>query len=88
VKTNNPKAYPYNFLILTGSDDVSPENLKDLERTIHTKDAGMTLLDYFAGQALVTLKRQIQDNDTFYHEIAEKAYHIAEAMLEEREKRI
>jgi len=42
---------------------------------------GMSLRDYFAGQALVGLVSRFSDKY-----IAEKAYQLADAMLEEREK--
>jgi len=42
---------------------------------------GMTLRDYFAGQALEGLVTRFTDKN-----VAEKAYKLADAMLEEREK--
>lgn len=42
---------------------------------------GMTLRDYFAGQALTGLKYMVYDEHT-----AAKAYALADAMLEERAK--
>lgn len=47
---------------------------------------GMTLLDYFAGQALIAFGENLHDvND---ENAAKQCYNIAEAMLKEREKRI
>ena len=52
----------------------------------------MTLRDYFAGQALAgNLEQGVQDNMSYswWHEpskIAQRAYKIADAMLEERQR--
>ena len=45
---------------------------------------GMTLLDYFAGQAMLFYASQ---DYVGYEEAAERSYDRAEAMLKEREKR-
>ena len=49
-------------------------------------DPGMTLLDYFAGQALAGLTADPNVMNGF--KAAEWCYDYAEAMLEEREKRM
>ncbi len=46
---------------------------------------GMSLLDWFAGQAAPTLRAMWPDAPD--EEIAELAYDLADAMLKEREKR-
>ena len=43
---------------------------------------GMTLRDYFAGQALIALTGELMP-----HKAAEEAYTIADAMLARREKK-
>ena len=53
-----------------------PIDINELER-VYT---GMTLLDHFAGQALVGMKGSS-------NEVARWSYEHAEAMLKEREKR-
>ena len=45
--------------------------------------AGMTLRDYFAGQAITMC---IKDMNLGYYAWAEEAYAIADAMMREREK--
>ena len=54
----------------------------------HTS-SGMTLLDYFAGQALMSMLDAIQEIDinTTPQWAATLSYAFAEAMLKEREKR-
>jgi len=50
---------------------------------------GMTLLDYFAGQALASMLDIPQNiNQGTGSLVASLSYDIAEAMLEEREKRL
>jgi len=44
---------------------------------------GMSLRDYFAGQAMVT---RLENYSESWKELAESAYQIADAMLAEREK--
>ena len=44
---------------------------------------GMTLRDYFAGQAVISLTDDYQSQP---EHLAERAYKIADAMLKEREK--
>jgi hypothetical protein len=55
------------------------------------EDPGMTLLDYFAGQALQGIlakvyKTKDYDGPFIFKDIANEAYICANAMLEEREK--
>ena len=45
---------------------------------------GMTLRDYFAGQAMVT---RLENYSESWKELAESAYQIADAMLTERDGR-
>lgn len=47
---------------------------------------GMTLRDYFAGQALAALLVSDSDSETSYRDTVKNAYYIADAMLEERNK--
>lgn len=84
----NPQAFP------------SEEILSTSERGLELNDLylGMTLLDYFAGQALTSLtthnmiismkeagdKLEMETDEV----IARFAYNLAEAMLKEREKRL
>ena len=56
---------------------------------------GMTLLDYFAGQALTTAKTTwssiVKDGELHpdhYKKMAKISYDIAQAMLDEREKHL
>lgn len=46
---------------------------------------GMTLLDYFAGQALAGLVNRAESN-LYTKSNAENCYKIAKAMIEERER--
>jgi hypothetical protein len=50
--------------------------------------SGMSLRDWFAGQALVGLAREISDDITVHRRngIASDAYELADAMLAERSK--
>lgn len=48
---------------------------------------GMTLLDYFAGQALTNLTAS-EFSDSTIHQLAKVAYDISEAMLAERARRM
>jgi hypothetical protein len=47
--------------------------------------SGMTLRDYFAGQAIVALAEHMMGVD-MSHSQAEQAYRLADAMIAEREK--
>ena len=68
----NPYAFP--LAIDFGNDDK------------HIYD-GMTLLDYFAGQALAGIARGLGDSPN-YDLVAERAYAQADSMLKEREKMV
>lgn len=67
----NPPAFPS-----------TEEQWYDVVRTGETYHPGMTLRDYFAGQAIIG----ICVNSGVKYFKAETAYKIADAMLEEREK--
>jgi len=55
--------------------------------TAITDNEGMTLLEYYAGQALIGLSvRTYEDNDSFVG-ISELCFEYAEAMIKEAEKR-
>lgn len=55
-------------------------------RTDEVVNPGMTLRDYFAGQALQGLISGLPDSDCGIDGFAHDAYMYADAMLEEREK--
>jgi hypothetical protein len=46
---------------------------------------GMTLRDWFAGQALLALASSRTDNRMAFREMAGNAYRLADAMIAERE---
>ena len=69
-KPNNPAAYP-----------LDPSLNPDLER-----HAGMTLRDWFAGQAIASLAGRMFREEVYESDIARWAYTVADAMLAEREK--
>ena len=48
---------------------------------------GMTLQDYFAGQAIVSMGRDMLDGNYLVENIAKYSYELADAMLKERIKR-
>jgi len=82
MKTNNFQAFP--------SPTVgSPET-----GTIDFKEDGMTMLDYFAGQALIgeiisdVLWVSLGNSGTSHEGLVKNAYNYAETMLQERAKRI
>jgi hypothetical protein len=52
----------------------------------HGEQYGMSLRDYFAGQALVMLPHHGCGADLSTEETAQAAYQIADAMLAERDK--
>lgn len=66
-----------------------PENPPAYPFVLPTKyriaEAGMTLRDWFAGQALVGLMFRA-DSPAQRNEIADMVYAIADAMLQQREK--
>ena len=47
---------------------------------------GMTLRDWFAGQALASMAFYIEDGGTFPSDMAEIAYMYAQSMLDEKTK--
>ena len=51
----------------------------------HLDRTGMTLRDYFAGQAIVALAEHVGRID-MSHSHAEHAYRVADAMIAERKK--
>ncbi len=72
----NPKAFP---LGVSGEDEDG--------HIYMVADGGMTLLDYFAGQCLAGTTGNSNLNSDKVKDIAIACYSMAEAMLEEREKR-
>lgn len=70
----NPPAFPPAIAIAASGD------------VYHGYD-GMSLRDYFAGQALPALLTLVSDNmENFPQFVAERTYQLADAMLAEREK--
>ena len=67
----NPQAFP-----------ATQEIWYEEKRTGEIYHSGMTLRDYFAGQALVTKLRNAPNFD--YESIADESYKIADAMLKRR----
>lgn len=68
-----------------GGKRTEPTTFGDVAYQIEMYYPGMSLRDYFAGQALAG----ISSRQSFYnieHGAAESSYRIADAMLEEREK--
>ena len=54
---------------------------------MHKTSAGMSLRDYFAGQALVSMRiHEASDNPLYCAQIARTAYACADAMLAERQR--
>lgn len=56
----------------------------DVYDAVQCNVGGMTLRDYFAGQALAHSSRDIWANHKF-EDVAERAYHFADAMLKARQ---
>jgi len=52
----------------------------------NASQTGMTLRDYFAGQALMGIAARGNINKEYYWNIAEQCYEMADAMLNERGK--
>ena len=50
----------------------------------HYQDSGMTLRDYFAGQALAAVNLGIGVSNEYYRKTANHCYAMADAMLEAR----
>jgi len=70
MKPDNPPAFPPNA------------GWRDLDPTRH----GMTLRDWFAGQALVELSSLIEvNNPGTYKVVASFSYQLADALLAERD---
>lgn len=72
---NNPFAFPQDE-----SDDTSYTQMR----------GGMTLRDYFAGQALIGIfsgrATYYTDGESFHRDVVKDAYAVADAMLAERGK--
>ena len=77
----------------------NPQAFPSDENETYYKESGMTLLDYFAGQALPSMvagegatmvaKRDSRYNEKNFKEVVSaNAYEFAEAMLAERKKRV
>lgn len=58
------------------------------EDSVVERCEGMTLLDYFAGQAMAGITGNPSIEDLGFQEVCSDAYGFAEAMLAEREKRM
>lgn len=71
------------FPSLIGRDDNDPIEQVGADTFHHH---GMTLRDYFAGQALANLNLQAHVAAPAAHHLAQSAYEIADAMLAERER--
>jgi hypothetical protein len=50
----------------------------------HYNDSGMTLRDYFAAKAMQSLL--VEDYRIYKYEVVQRAYEMADLMLEERSK--
>ena len=72
----NPKIFDWEEKIVTDIDGVG-------EKREWIKHTGINLLDYFAGQTLITMKWEEFSNE----DLAKECYNTAEAMLKEREGR-
>lgn len=77
AKDNGGSAYPHKEKILDHNAYPSPEYFEVAHK-------GMTLRDYFAGQALVGLAIAFKDTTHVDHLVADIAYRFADAMIEER----
>ena len=63
-----------------------PRNILDHGHGVTTTyESGMTLRDYFAGQALASVNLGIGVSDEYYRKTAKHCYAVADAMLEARE---
>jgi len=71
IKTGGP-AYPQD------------EMMDSAHSEIHRQHEGMTLLDYFAGQALVGLIANPESTEHSPQEMADAAYGLASLMIETR----
>ena len=54
------------------------------------EDRGLSLRDYFAGQAIAGMLASESEADRSYkpHQLADRAYDVADAMLAERQKEV
>lgn len=81
-KPENPPAFPVKVRRNTSSDPFATPREFQLE--------GMSLRDWFAGQALVGYIAHLGSQDihasNYINECAQEAYALADAMLSEREK--
>lgn len=73
-KPNNPPAFPVEGMV--NGDSVSK------------MAQGMTILDYFAAQAMQGIMSDIKTEGMDYETLALNSYEIAQAMLKEREKHL
>jgi len=60
--------------------------MNDKERKKYQRWAGMSLLDYFAGQALAGVLANPNMIDITYETIAKNSYALAQAMIEEKRR--
>lgn len=72
-------SYGYGVGFFVGKD---PDGSRQFIETF----SGMTLRDWFAGQALITLSEQVLVGDESPESLAKCAYALADAMLAERSK--
>lgn len=78
----NPPAFPYDKCAVC-----MPEDMRDRVQEIHFQGQGMTLHDYFAGQALLTAEDLLFGSDdalAHYADVARAAYAVAAEMLKAR----
>ncbi len=92
-KPENPQAFPGEHTATTHEDNHSTG--MGMVYEFRAFDEGMTLLDYFAGQALVSMVsvageplEEKSENTGKHRTIARMSYLYAEAMLAERERRL
>lgn len=81
----NEPAFPSHYEIVVGS------RLEENEKVLLRSKEGMTLRDYFAGQALMGLCAFTGGTEDIYPRrfndgVANECYQIADAMLEARKK--
>lgn len=74
-KPKNPPAFPHECVTIYAGGGES-----------ESAEQGMSLRDYFAGQALAGICADGGHGLTFQHEVARAAYECADEMLREREK--
>lgn len=79
-RPNNPQAFPSEGIVIGKSEDGQTRNFPSLDR-------GMTLRDYFAGQALtghMSTSYHLFSNHKNAYVVAELCYSYADAMLKAR----